>query len=82
MTFNVSNYIISRSSNRFGGDQDAYLKQAGIAIHQASKEIHSAVESQRDLIALFHQVIANLAKTRQEIAKTAKDKNWHYFGLG
>lgn len=81
MTFNASNYIISRSSNRFGGDQDAYLRQAGIAIHQASKEIHRTVEIRGDLIALFHQVVANLAKARQEIAKTAKDINWYYFGL-
>lgn len=80
MTFNVSNYIISRSANRFGGDQDAYLKQAGIAIQQATQDIQSAVERQGDLIELFHQVVANLAKARQEIALKAKDKNGSLFG--
>ncbi len=76
----MSNYLIVRHPDRFGGQQQDYIEQINTIVSQTANAFRIAVESKADLIELFHQTLASLGTKRKQIALKHGTKNADFFG--
>lgn len=76
----MSSYIIGRVPDRFGGQQQDYMEQMNSIVSQTANVFRLALESKRDLVALFHQTLASLGDKRKQIALKHGTKNAEFYG--
>lgn len=77
------NYIYEQNPNKFGGNQEDYLKQSEIAVKNTIYKIQATVSKNEEngLEQLFHSVLADLAEQRSKIAISHKTKDGEKFGI-
>jgi hypothetical protein len=77
----TTDYIVNRSPDKYGGQQEDYKNRTKQLIAYCGKEFKAAKEKGKDLVQLFHKILEFLAKQRQQIAKDHKTINADFFGV-
>ena len=75
-----TSYITERSPGKYGGMQKDYAFQSKRAIEAAKIQISIGVSEGKDITALFHEVLHELASARQRIAADHRTKFSECFG--
>jgi hypothetical protein len=76
----MSTYIISRSPNRFGGQQESFAHKSSVLVSTTAALIKRAVDNYDDLEELFHKTLASLSKARNKIAIEHKTNDQESYG--
>lgn len=77
----MSNYIVDRNPQKYGGMQNEYLQQVDLIVADTSKKFHQAVSDKRNLQELFHEVLSSLGTERHRLARDHGTKNADAFGI-
>jgi hypothetical protein len=76
-----STYIVDRSPNKYGGQQQDYLEQVNHIARETAEAFNTAVESKADLEELFHKTLASLGDARHRIAQEHGTEKADLFGV-
>ena len=74
-------YVTVREPDMYGGLQADYNKRAEETVRETAKRIDVVRESKGDLTKLFHDILADLARARQQFAIDHKTENAENFGV-
>lgn len=77
----MSNYLIERSPNKYGGNQEGYLVKVKEIVNQAAGRFSSALQEKSDLTLLFHNTLQWMGEERNKLALEHKTKNGEKFGI-
>lgn len=77
----MSNYVVNFESNKYGGQQEEFLKQSNEIINLAVKKIQAATLEKKDLVQLFHETLAFFGEARHRIAIAHKTPKAELFGI-
>lgn len=77
----MSNYIVSRTPHKYGGQQTDYLARVGSIVNVSAGLFESAVQSKMDLFTLFHETVKGFGQIRHQIALDHRTEGAKFFGL-
>ena len=76
----VPTFIIQREPDKYGGQQDDYVKQVESIVETCAQRFRTAVDNNEDLITLFHETLSFMANHRHRIAVEHGTKKHKHFG--
>lgn len=77
----MSSYLIDRISNRYGGQQEDYLRQVNEIVETTATSFRQARETGQDLTQLFHDTLASLGERRHRIAIEHRTNKSDKYGI-
>lgn len=76
----MSNYIVSKAPEMYGGKQADWLNQSARLVEGTTQRFRKALDDGDNLLDLFHETITTLGEERKRIAQEHKTENANLFG--